>query len=115
MRGRGYEAVKVAAEIAVPIAIVVVWELWARSADSQFWPPPSKIVQEFMDLWVFEQFRCFWRRGRKQFIGFSFGRFVDSNRCVHRRARASHFISNLRRRIFHLFRRLWRKRRRKQR
>ena len=25
MRGRGYEAVKVAAEIAVPIAIVVAW------------------------------------------------------------------------------------------
>ena len=42
MRGRGYEAVKIAAEIAVPIAIVAVWELWARSADSQFWPPPSK-------------------------------------------------------------------------
>ena len=57
MRGRGYETVKVAAEIAVPIAIVVIWELWARSADSQFWPPPSKIVQEFNDLWVFEQFR----------------------------------------------------------
>ena len=50
MRGRGYETVKVAAEIAVPIAIVVIWELWARSADSQFWPPPSKIVQEFNDL-----------------------------------------------------------------
>jgi ABC-type nitrate/sulfonate/bicarbonate transport system permease component len=57
VRGRGYEAVKIAAEIAVPIAIVVIWELWARSADSQFWPPPSKIVQEFVDLWVFEQFR----------------------------------------------------------
>jgi ABC-type nitrate/sulfonate/bicarbonate transport system permease component len=57
VRGRGYETVKVAAEIAVPIAIVVIWELWARSADSQFWPPPSKIVQEFNDLWVFEQFR----------------------------------------------------------
>jgi ABC-type nitrate/sulfonate/bicarbonate transport system permease component len=57
MRGRGFEALKVAAEIAVPIAIVAIWELWARSADSQFWPPPSTIVSEFGDLWVFEQFR----------------------------------------------------------
>ena len=46
-----------ATEIAVPIAIVLVWEAWARSADSQFWPPPSTIAQEFRDLWLFAQFR----------------------------------------------------------
>lgn len=57
MRGRGYEALKVAAEILVPIAIIVVWELWARSADNQFWPPPSTILDEFRDIWLFDQFR----------------------------------------------------------
>lgn len=57
MRGRGYEALKVAAEILVPIAIIVVWELWARSADNQFWPPPSTILEEFRDIWLFDQFR----------------------------------------------------------
>jgi ABC-type nitrate/sulfonate/bicarbonate transport system permease component len=57
MTARGSEALKVAAEIAVPVAIVLVWEAWARSADSQFWPPPSTIVSQFRDLWLFAQFR----------------------------------------------------------
>lgn len=57
MTGRRSEALKVAAEIAVPVAIVLAWEAWARSADSQFWPPPSTIVSQFRDLWLFAQFR----------------------------------------------------------
>jgi ABC-type nitrate/sulfonate/bicarbonate transport system permease component len=54
---RGSEALKVAAEIAVPVAIVLAWEAWARSADSRFWPPPSTIVSQFQDLWLFARFR----------------------------------------------------------
>jgi ABC-type nitrate/sulfonate/bicarbonate transport system permease component len=54
---RGSEALKIGAEIAVPVAIVLVWEQWARSADSQFWPPPSTILSQFQDLWLFAQFR----------------------------------------------------------
>jgi ABC-type nitrate/sulfonate/bicarbonate transport system permease component len=54
---RNSEALKIAAEIAVPVAIVLVWEQWARSADSQFWPPPSTILSQFHDLWLFAQFR----------------------------------------------------------
>jgi ABC-type nitrate/sulfonate/bicarbonate transport system permease component len=54
---RGSEALKVAAEIAVPVAIVLAWEAWARSADSRFWPPPSTILSQFRDLWLFAQFR----------------------------------------------------------
>jgi ABC-type nitrate/sulfonate/bicarbonate transport system permease component len=57
MTARRSEALKVAAEIAVPVAIVLAWEAWARSADSQFWPPPSTIASQFRDLWLFAQFR----------------------------------------------------------
>lgn len=57
MTARRSEALKVAAEIAVPVTIVLAWEAWARSADSQFWPPPSTIVSQFRDLWLFAQFR----------------------------------------------------------
>ena len=57
MSRRAWTVVKVAAEIAVPILILAGWELWARSADSQYWPPPSTILREFNDLWLFAQFR----------------------------------------------------------
>lgn len=57
MNARALNAAKVFAELAVPVAIVALWELWARSADSQFWPPPSTILDEFRDIWLFEQFR----------------------------------------------------------
>lgn len=57
MSARAWTVVKVAAEIAVPILILVGWELWARSADSQYWPPPSTILREFNDLWLFAKFR----------------------------------------------------------
>ncbi len=54
---RGSEALKIASEIAVPVALVLAWEAWARSADSRFWPPPSTILSQFRDLWLFAQFR----------------------------------------------------------
>jgi len=54
---RSSEALKIALEIAVPIVIIAAWELWARSADNQFWPPPSTIVSEFQNLWLFSQFQ----------------------------------------------------------
>ena len=57
MSARRSEALKIAAEIAVPVAMVLVWEWWARSADSRFWPPPSTILAQFQDLWLFAQFR----------------------------------------------------------
>jgi ABC-type nitrate/sulfonate/bicarbonate transport system permease component len=55
---RTSEATKLGLEIAVPVAIVAAWELWARSADSQYWPPPSTILAEFQDLWLFAQFQA---------------------------------------------------------
>jgi ABC-type nitrate/sulfonate/bicarbonate transport system permease component len=53
---RAWNALKVGAEIAVPIAMLVGWQLWATSADSQYFPPPTSILGDFLDLWVFEQF-----------------------------------------------------------
>jgi ABC-type nitrate/sulfonate/bicarbonate transport system permease component len=47
---------KVAAEIVVPVAIVALWQLWAVTADSQYFPPPTTILGEFQDLWLFSEF-----------------------------------------------------------
>jgi ABC-type nitrate/sulfonate/bicarbonate transport system permease component len=57
MSQRAWNLLKVGAEIAVPVAILVGWQLWATSADSQYFPPPTSILDDFLDLWVFEQFR----------------------------------------------------------
>jgi ABC-type nitrate/sulfonate/bicarbonate transport system permease component len=47
---------KLGAEIAVPVAILAGWQLWTTSADSQFFPPPTSILVDFRDLWLFSQF-----------------------------------------------------------
>jgi ABC-type nitrate/sulfonate/bicarbonate transport system permease component len=36
----------------IPVIAIVGWELWARSAKSVFFPPPSTIVQHMYDLWL---------------------------------------------------------------
>ena len=56
MRPRAAAAVKLGAEIAVPVLILAAWQLWAESADNKFFPPPTTIVAEFQDLWLFSQF-----------------------------------------------------------
>jgi ABC-type nitrate/sulfonate/bicarbonate transport system permease component len=56
MSRRTYAALKVAAEITMPIAIVAAWQLWAVRADNQKFPPPSTILAEFQDLWLFSEF-----------------------------------------------------------
>jgi ABC-type nitrate/sulfonate/bicarbonate transport system permease component len=53
---RTYEVAKVCAAIAVPVAIVGIWQLWAQRADSQFFPPPWDILETFKDMWLFSQF-----------------------------------------------------------
>jgi ABC-type nitrate/sulfonate/bicarbonate transport system permease component len=53
---RAWSAAKLAAEIAVPVAIVVAWQAWAATADNRFFPPPSSILADFQDLWLFSQF-----------------------------------------------------------
>jgi ABC-type nitrate/sulfonate/bicarbonate transport system permease component len=56
MNGRAYRVTKIGAEIAVPLAILLAWQLWTAHAQSQFFPRLSTILVEFRDLWLFAQF-----------------------------------------------------------
>ena len=56
MSARTQQAVKIAAEIAVPIAIVAAWQLWATNRDDPKFPPPTTILAKFQDLWLFSEF-----------------------------------------------------------
>ncbi len=56
LNARTYSAVKVAAEIAVPVAILAAWQLWTASADSQYFPRLSTILVEFREMWLFSEF-----------------------------------------------------------
>jgi ABC-type nitrate/sulfonate/bicarbonate transport system permease component len=53
---RTYQALKIGAEIAVPLAILAAWQVWTVQADSQFFPRLSTILVEFQDLWLFSEF-----------------------------------------------------------
>jgi ABC-type nitrate/sulfonate/bicarbonate transport system permease component len=54
---RSYRAAKIGAEIAVPVALLVAWQLWTAHANSQFFPRLSTILVEFQDLWLFSHFQ----------------------------------------------------------
>ncbi len=56
MSTRAYRLWRTAAEIAVPIAIVAGWQLWAASAHSVKFPRPTTIAVEFRKLWLFADF-----------------------------------------------------------
>jgi len=56
MSRRTYSALAVAAEIAVPVAILLLWQAWTVHADSQYFPRLSTILVEFKDMWLFSQF-----------------------------------------------------------
>ena len=51
-----YRSAKIAAEIAVPIAILGAWQLWTVQADDPKFPRLSTILVEFRDLWLFSEF-----------------------------------------------------------
>jgi len=53
---RAYRLWRTAAEIAVPVAIVVGWQLWTVSAHSVKFPRPTTIAVEFRKLWLFADF-----------------------------------------------------------
>lgn len=56
MSRRTYRILAVAAEIAVPIAILVAWQLWTAHAHSVKFPRLSTILVEFRHMWLFSQF-----------------------------------------------------------
>jgi ABC-type nitrate/sulfonate/bicarbonate transport system permease component len=44
-----------ALEIAVPIALLVVWAVWSASGDTFYFPPLTDILQKFQELWLFDR------------------------------------------------------------
>ena len=52
---RGRRLAAPALEIAVPIALLVVWAVWSASADTFYFPPLTEILTTFADTWVFER------------------------------------------------------------
>ena len=56
MSQRTYRILVVAAEIAVPVAILLAWQLWTASAGDPKFPRLSTILAEFQDLWLFSDF-----------------------------------------------------------
>jgi ABC-type nitrate/sulfonate/bicarbonate transport system permease component len=53
---RTYNALAIAAELAVPVALLAAWQLWTVRADPQYFPRLSTILVEFRELWLFSQF-----------------------------------------------------------
>ena len=56
MSTRTYRALKVAAEIAVPLLLLLGWQLWTASAHSIKFPRLSTILVDFQHMWLFSQF-----------------------------------------------------------
>ena len=50
------QSVGVAVEIAVPVALLAIWWVASASSTSTFFPPLSKILTRFGDLWFFDHF-----------------------------------------------------------
>jgi ABC-type nitrate/sulfonate/bicarbonate transport system permease component len=53
---RLYSTLAVGAEIAVPAALLLGWQVWTAHAGSQYFPRLSTILVEFQELWLFSQF-----------------------------------------------------------
>jgi ABC-type nitrate/sulfonate/bicarbonate transport system permease component len=53
---RAYRTLKIGAEIAVPLAILLAWQLWTASAHEARFPRLSTILVEFRKMWLFSQF-----------------------------------------------------------
>ena len=56
MSRRTYRNLMIAAEVAVPIAILVAWQLWTVHAHSPKFPRLSTILVQFQHMWLFSQF-----------------------------------------------------------
>jgi ABC-type nitrate/sulfonate/bicarbonate transport system permease component len=53
---RTYRALVIGAEIAVPVLILVGWQLWTVNANDPKFPRLSTILVKFQDLWLFSDF-----------------------------------------------------------
>jgi ABC-type nitrate/sulfonate/bicarbonate transport system permease component len=53
---RRRSALAVAAEVAVPVAILLAWQVWSANAQNQHFPRLSTILVTFQDMWLFSEF-----------------------------------------------------------
>jgi ABC-type nitrate/sulfonate/bicarbonate transport system permease component len=53
---RAYRTLKVASEVAVPVAILLAWQLWTVHAHNPKFPRLSTILHTFRDMWLFSEF-----------------------------------------------------------
>ena len=44
-----------ALELAVPVALLVLWGVWSSGSDTYYFPPLTDILSTFADTWVFER------------------------------------------------------------
>jgi len=56
MNPRTYRALKIAAEIAVPLLLLLAWQLWTVHANDPNFPRLSTILVTFREMWLFSQF-----------------------------------------------------------
>jgi ABC-type nitrate/sulfonate/bicarbonate transport system permease component len=56
MSRRSYQALTIGAEIAVPVALLLAWQLWTVHAHSPKFPRLSTILVEFQEMWLFSEF-----------------------------------------------------------
>ena len=56
MSQRSFRILKIAAEIAVPLALLLAWQLWTVHAASPKFPRLSTILTTFQDIWLFDRF-----------------------------------------------------------
>jgi ABC-type nitrate/sulfonate/bicarbonate transport system permease component len=48
-------ALPIALEIAVPVALLVVWGVWSAQAQTFYFPPLTDILEQFRETWLFER------------------------------------------------------------
>jgi ABC-type nitrate/sulfonate/bicarbonate transport system permease component len=53
---RSWRVVKIGAEILVPVAILIAWQLWTAHAHQPRFPRLSTILVQFREMWLFSQF-----------------------------------------------------------
>jgi ABC-type nitrate/sulfonate/bicarbonate transport system permease component len=53
---RVYRVLVIGAEIAVPVVILLAWQLWTASANDPKFPRLSTILAKFQELWLFSDF-----------------------------------------------------------
>jgi ABC-type nitrate/sulfonate/bicarbonate transport system permease component len=56
MSARTYKSLRLGAEIAVPLLILLGWQLWTAHAHSIKFPRLSTILVDFQRLWLFKEF-----------------------------------------------------------